>query len=231
MRLAAVLLLALAAPAAAGESITAARYDEPTTRYAHGVLGDAIEYGALTLDTSEGRRLRFVLPEERVFEDLEPRLADLDGDARPEVIVVESHRDFGARLAVWGTGGLAAATDWIGRPNRWLAPVGAADLDGDGTMDIAFVDRPHLAKTVRIFSWRDATLTEVARARGYSNHRIGEDFISGGIRDCGDGPEMVVARGDWSGIVALRWTGEGFAETSLSDETTPAAFAAALACF
>ena len=230
MRLAAALLLALAAPAAARESITAARYDDPTTRYAHGVLGDAIEYGALTLDTSEGRRVRFVLPEERVFEDIAPRLADLDGDARPEVIVVESHRDFGARLAVYGLDGLVTATDWIGRPNRWLAPIGAADLDGDGAMDIAFVDRPHLAKTVRVFYWRDAKLTEVARAPGYSNHRIGEDFISGGIRDCGDGPEMVVARGDWSGIVSLRWTREGFAETPLSDETTSAAFAAALAC-
>jgi len=230
MRLAAALLLALAAPAAAGESITAARYDDPTTRYAHGVLGDAIEYGALTLDTSEGRRVRFVLPEERVFEDIAPRLADLDGDARADVIVVESHRDFGARLAVYGLDGLVTATDWIGRPNRWLAPIGAADLDGDGAMDIAFVDRPHLAKTVRVFSWRDATLAEVARAPGYSNHRIGEDFISGGIRECGDGPEMVVARGDWSGIVSLRWTGEGFAETALADETTPAAFAAALAC-
>lgn len=223
-------LLALALPAGAGEVITAATYNDPTTRYAHGVLGDAVEWGALSVETSEGRRLKFVLPEERVFEDLEPRLADLDGDARPEVIVVESHRDFGARLAVYGMDGLITANDWIGRSNRWLAPIGAADLDGNGTVDIAYVDRPHLAKTIRIFAYRDAALTEITQIPSYSNHRIGEDFISGGIRDCSQGPEMVVAKGDWSGIVSLRWTGNGFAETALSSETTQAAFAQALVC-
>jgi len=165
-----------------------------------------------------------------VFEDLAPRLADLDGDGRPEVIAVESHRDLGARLAVYGTDGLIAANDWIGRTNRWLAPIGAADLDGDGVTNIAIVDRPHLAKTIRIYAYREGRLSEVAEVAGYSNHRIGENFISGGIRDCGQGPEMVVARGDWTGIVALRWDGAGFAETPLSGDTSRAAFAAALAC-
>lgn len=230
MRLAAALFFSLAAPVGAGETITAARYDDPTTRYAHGVLGDAVEWGALVLDTSEGRRLRFVLPQERVFEDLEPRLADLDGDGRPEVIAVESHRDFGARLAVYGMDGLLASNDWIGRTNRWLAPIGAADLDGNGLMDIAYVDRPHLAKTIRILSWLDGGLIEIAGLEGYSNHRIGEDFISGGIRDCGQGPEMVVAKGDWSGVVSLRWTGNGFSETNLSRDTSRADFSAALGC-
>lgn len=229
IRLAAV-LLALAAPVSAGEAISGAAYADPTTRYAHGVLGDAVEWGALVLDTTDGRRLRFVLPETRVFEDLAPRLADLDGDTRPEVIVVESHRDLGARLAVYGLDGLIAATPHIGQPNRWLAPIGAADLDGDGTTDIAYVDRPHLAKTIRVFSFGNGTLTEVAALPGYTNHRIGQDFISGGIRDCGQGPEMVVARADWSGVVALRRTGQGFTETQLAPSTRPQDFRAALAC-
>jgi hypothetical protein len=42
------------------------------------------------------------LPETEVFEDLAPRLADLDGDGKAEIIVVQSHRDLGARLAVYG---------------------------------------------------------------------------------------------------------------------------------
>lgn len=223
-------LLALAPAAFAGETISSASYDDPTTRYAHGVLGDAVEWGALVLTTTEGRRLKFVLPEERVFEDLEPRLSDLDGDGRPEVIAVEAHRNFGARLTVYGMDGLIAANDWIGRSNRWLAPIGAADFDGDGTIDIAYVDRPHLAKTIRIFSYDDASLTEVAQVQGYSNHRIGEDFISGGVRDCGAGPEMVVARGNWSGIVALRWDGGHWAEKTLSGTVTQSEFGQALAC-
>ncbi|MEL7462401.1 MAG: hypothetical protein AAGJ39_15725, partial [Pseudomonadota bacterium] len=60
--------------------------------------------------------------------------------------------------------------------------------------------------------------------------RIGEDFISGGVRDCGQGPEMVLARGDWSGMVALRFTGSGFTETPLGRDISQAAFAAALGC-
>lgn len=221
-------LLALAAPASA-QTIADARYDDPTTRYAHGVLGDAVEWGALVLTTIEGRRLKFVLPEERVFEDLEPRLADLDGDGAPEVITVEAHQNFGARLAIYGPQGLITANDWIGRRNRWLAPIGAADFDGDGTTDIAYVDRPHLAKTIRVFAY-DGALSEVGQIAGYSNHRIGEDFISGGVRDCGQGPEMIVARGNWSGVVALRFTGSGFAETPLGTDVSQPAFAQALAC-
>lgn len=221
-------LLALAAPASA-QTIADARYDDPTTRYAHGVLGDAVEWGALALTTTEGRRLKFVLPEERVFEDLDPRLADLDGDGAPEVITVEAHQTFGARLAIYGVEGLITANDWIGRRNRWLAPIGAADFDGDGTIDIAYVDRPHLAKTIRVFAY-DGGLTEVGQIAGYSNHRIGEDFISGGVRDCGQGPELIVARGDWSGMVALRFDGSGFTETPLGHDISPSAFAAALAC-
>ncbi|MEL6169614.1 MAG: VCBS repeat-containing protein [Pseudomonadota bacterium] len=224
------LVFAFALPAGAGEIITGARYDDPTTRYAHGVLGDAVEWGTLVLETNDGRVLRIVLPEERVFEDLEPRLADLDGNGRPEAIVVESHQSFGARLSIYGLEGLVAANDWIGTPNRWLAPIGAADLDGDGVTDIAYVDRPHLAKTIRIFAFEDSGLVERAALRGYSNHRIGEDFISGGIRDCGQGPEMVVARADWSGIVGLRWTGSGFAETAVAGDVSQSVFEQALDC-
>lgn len=229
IRLAAI-LFALASPVVAGETITDAAYDDPTTRYAHGVLGDAVEWGTLKLTTSEGRRLKFVLPEERVFEDLEPRLADLDDDGRPEVIVVESHRNFGARLGVYGMDGLIAATDWIGTTNRWLAPIGVGDIDGNGTMDIAYVDRPHLAKTIRIFSFVDGKLVGLVDLPGYSNHRIGENYISGGIRTCGNGPEMVVAKGNWSAVVSVRWNGNGFTETELSRDTSPAGFARALAC-
>ena len=35
---------------ARGQEIVGARFTEPTTRYAHGVLGDAVEWGALRLD-------------------------------------------------------------------------------------------------------------------------------------------------------------------------------------
>ncbi|MCT4683208.1 MAG: VCBS repeat-containing protein [Roseicyclus sp.] len=229
--------------AAAQDGPVAAWFEDPTTRYAHAVLGDGIEAGTLAVQTAPApdcRVARITLPETEVFEDIAPRLADLDGDGRAEVIAVHSHRDRGARLAVYavtpdGTGlGLAAATPHIGRAHRWLAPVGAADLDGDGAIEIAYVDRPHLARTLRV--WRylpegpgQGRLTEVAALGGLTNHRIGEAHISGGLRDCGAGPEIITADASWSRVMATRLEGTTLTTRPLGPWTATTA-AAALAC-
>ena len=70
--------LALCGPVAA-QDITRAELAEPTARYDHAVLGDALEWGALHLWLEGGERRTIRLPETRVFEDIEARLADLDG--------------------------------------------------------------------------------------------------------------------------------------------------------
>ena len=225
----AVAALFAAAPALA-ERIENARYADPTTRYAHGVLGDAVEHGTLELRTDAGRTLRFVLPEERVFEDTEPRLADLDGDGAPEVIVAEAHARQGARMAIYGTSGLIAATPYIGRSFRWLAIAGAADLDGDGHIEIAYVDRPHLAKTLRVWRFRDGTLAEVATLPGVTNHRIGEVDIAGGIRTCSRAPEIIVADARWRDILAVRMTDGTLSAARLGPHTGRESFAAAMSC-
>ncbi|MCA1335019.1 FG-GAP repeat domain-containing protein [Pseudooceanicola marinus] len=199
------------APAQAVSQILSARYADPTTRYAHGVLGDEIEYGTLELTLPGEVTRRFTLDPSLVFEDVAPRLSDLDDDGAPEVIVVESHRSRGARLAVWNAEGRITATPAIGQAFRWLAPLGAADLDGDGRVEIAYVDRPHLAKTLRIWRYDPAarTLSAVAQSPGVSNHRIGWAHIPGGLRDCGTGPEMILADADWQSVLALRLTKSG----------------------
>jgi hypothetical protein len=144
------------------------------------------------------------LPESRVFEDIAPRLADLDGDGAPEVITIESSVTKGARLAIYGQAGLIAATPFIGRSNRWLAPIGAADLDGDGAMEVAYIDRPHLARVLRVWRFEGGDLQHVADLQGLTNHRIGQDYISGGIRKCAGDAEMITANADWSRIMATR---------------------------
>lgn len=221
---------AVLSPMAATADITSAKFADPTTRYAHAVLGDDIEWGALELRLESGKRLRVVLPESRVFEDLAPRLADIDLDGDFEVIVVESSQTQGGRLAIYDETGLIAATPFIGRKFRWLAPIGAADLDGDGRIEIAYVDRPHLAKTLRIWRFADGALAEVGRLEGVTNHRIGEDYISGGIRDCGNGPEMVVATANWQTIVAVTFDGNSAVAKDIAPFAGPKSFAAALAC-
>ena len=235
--LALALLGAFGQPLAAQE-IVSARYAGPTDRYPHAVLGDAIEHDTLEVALSDGTRRAVTWPAPLVFEDTAPRLADLDGDGAPEVIVVESHERQGARLAIWGLDGgrLAqrAATPFIGTRFRWLAPLGAADLDGDGAVEIAWVDRPHLARVLRV--WRyvpaegGARLVPVAAAEGHTNHRIGERDIAGGIRDCGAGPEIVTASADWARLQATRLEGGKLVTGEIGPHEGRQSFAAALAC-
>jgi hypothetical protein len=128
------------------DHVVSARYLEPTDRYAHGILGDAIEWGTLEMtvdkclgcEGSDVRTVKVRLPVSSVFEDVAPRIVDIDGDGTNEVMVVETRRDVGARLAIYEGGGtVMAATPYIGRTHRWLAPIGAADLDGDGNVEVA----------------------------------------------------------------------------------------------
>ncbi len=222
----------IAAAAGAQADILGAEYAGPTTRYAHGVLGDAVEYGTLVIHTDrmEGISFEVVLPQDRVFEDIEPRLIDVDGDGDVEVVVVESQANTGAQLAIYDDTGKIAATPHIGTRNRWLAPIGAADMDGDGHVEIGYIDRPHLAKTLRLWRFKDGALEEVASLAGLTNHRIGEDYISGGMRDCGKGPEMIVATANWARLVAVRYDGQAFDLEDIGPQRGRASFDAALAC-
>jgi len=219
--------------AAAAATIVDAQYAGPTTRYAHGVLGDAVEWGTLELvveDWASTTTLRIILPEDRVFEDVAPRLADVDGDGKPEVVVVETQVDTGAQLAIYDETGKIASTPHIGRPNRWLSPVGVADLDGDGFVELAYIDRPHLAKALRIWRYRNGALEHVADQLGLTNHRIGERDIGGGVRSCDGVVEMITASADWSRIVATRFKEGRLTVRDLGPHKGRASLNAAVAC-
>jgi hypothetical protein len=203
----ALVLMAEAAPAEIPivPRIGSAWLSEPTDRYDHAVLGDALEWGALEMTLASGvlNVVTIRLPDHRVFEDITARVADLDGDDRNEVVVVETDTALGASLAVYGSEGKIAATDFIGQPNRWLAPAGIADFDGDGRVEIAYVDRPHLLKDLVFVRLDGDRLVETLRLPGLTNHRIGDSFISGGVRDCGQGAELVLASKDWTRVMRV----------------------------
>lgn len=228
---AALLAICLAGNASAAD-VVSARYEEPTTRYAHGILGDAIEHGALVMETADGRAFRVRLPVARVFEDTEPRLFDVDGDGEREVITVESDQLLGARLSIYEPDGLLASNDFIGQRNRWLAPagVGAADVDGDGKVELVYVDRPHLARTLRIYEFREGSLKLEASFQGVTNHRIGERDIAGGIRTCDGVPEIIVADGTWRTVLAIRWDGKAFDMTQIGPHQGRSSFRSAMSC-
>lgn len=186
----------------------------PTDRYAHGVLGDAIEAAALAVRLRDGRTLRYELGADSVFEDLEPRLADLDGDGRDEILVVRSRRDAGAALMALGVRGgelrALAETAPVGTPNRWLNPLGAADVDGDGRPEVLVVLTPHIGGTLVVYGYGANGFFERWRLAGFSNHAIGSRALGlHAFRDLdGDGvPELILPSADRRALRVLSFSG------------------------
>ncbi|MBV1865101.1 MAG: VCBS repeat-containing protein [Rhodobacteraceae bacterium] len=191
----------------------------PVQRYGHNILGDTPEWGALRFVVQGSAEhgpyhwAKLRLPKSRIFEDVTPRLVDFTGDGQPEILVVETDLNKGARLAVYHADQagneitLLAATPYIGTPYRWLAPIGVADFNGDGMMDVAYVDRPHLAQTLRVWTLHGDKLVEIAKLGSVTNHRIGDNSISSGVRDCGAGPEMLMHDPSWKNLLAVRFAG------------------------
>ena len=195
-----------------------ARLSHPTDRYDHDVLGgippwSMLEVVALACGACRpgSESSRVTLPDTLVFEDVAPRLWDVTGDGRPEIVVVESDLALGARLAVWAypaSGGALvriATTDFIGTPHRWLAPVGAGDFDRDGRIEIAYVDRPHLVRELVFVRLAGGHLREIARAPGFTAHRIGDTAIASVLRTCSDGrAEVLLPSANWTRLLAVQ---------------------------
>ena len=155
------------------DKIARAWLADPTSRYRHGVLGDAIEAGSLIIERRDGRRGILRLGTDAVFEDIEPRITRIDGAER--IIVVKSYLERGSALAVIDpdTAAIVAETPPIGHPNAWLNPAGIADFDGDGAIDIAVVRQPHAVGRLELWSFLSGKLQKTADVPDVSNHVIG----------------------------------------------------------
>lgn len=247
MRRAAALVAALlcAGPVAArcvegdGAWITRACYDSPKSSdlYRHDILGRTPEWSRLVVTLGpkgravrEGAALAFSVGKHRLYEDVAPRLADLDGDGKPEIIVVETDHRMGARLLALFLNGRSAATPFIGTPRRWLAPVGAADLDGDGQVEIAYVETPHRDKVLKIARLDANMIRVVAQAPGLTNHRIGDEFIQGRIAVCGGRPVVLTADADWSRVMGTVFDGDGLESRDMGPYAGPESFAGVPGC-
>lgn len=177
---------ALALPAGAlpdtrivsGQSFARAWLAGPTERYRHAVLGDAIEADALAIEGRDGKRRDVRLGRDSVFEDREPRVAEIGG--RERIVVVRSYLDRGAAIAVIDpvVAEIVAETPPIGHANAWRNPAGVADYDGDGTTDIAAVRQPHVVGRLELWSFRNGQLVRTAEVGDTCNHVIGSRALS-----------------------------------------------------
>lgn len=207
--------------------IAAAWLAGPTTRYRHGVLGDELEASRLMVETRDADTLKFELPATRVFEDLEPRLQDLDGDNKDEILVVESDVSLGASLAVYGIVQrritLRAMTPFLGQPNRWLNPVGTGDFDADGRLDLAIVATPHIGGVLRLYHFTEPTLSQFAEREGVSTHRIGSTELGlGQVVTLGDGRSgLLLPDQSHRALLLLRWSPNGIRELARANLPAP----------
>ena len=198
----------------------------PTARYPHTALGSRFHAGSLhvllagksSVGTSSAPvEVVYRLPIHRVFEDLQVRLVDLDEDGRDEMVVIESDALRGASVVVLGLSGPPdaqtltelARSPFAGSTFRWLNPVGFADFDGDGKLDIAAVITPHIGGELTLYHYRPPLLVPYAKAMDTSNHLMGapEQQLSAVLLKAGKRATVIVPDMSLKALHALRWEG------------------------
>jgi hypothetical protein len=195
----------------------------PTRRYPHGALGSPTHAGSVVAQArvagGDWHIVEHALPLNRVFEDRMPRIVDLDSDGREEIVLIETDTFRGASLVVLGVEHGAqgpvlverARGPFAGSTFRWLNPVGVADFDGDGKLDIASVVTPHIGGVLQLLHYRPPVLTLFASALDVSNHLMGalEQDLAVIVHRPDRRPTIVVPDMSHRALHALRWDAPG----------------------
>ena len=195
----------------------------PTMRYPHRALGSPVHAGSVHAQVksrSGGWEIvELVLPLNRVYEDRVPRVVDLDRDGSEEIVLVEADTLRGASLVVLSLDKAGevprlverARGPFVGSPLRWLNPIGVADFDADGQLDIASVVTPHIGGVLQLMHFRPPALVPFARAMDVSNHRMGalEQSLAAILHPPGQRPTVVLPDMTRRALHALRWDAPG----------------------
>lgn len=200
-----------------GRAAMSAWLDQPTTRYGHAVLGDAIEAGGLSIRYADRSQQQLTLSADRVFEDRYARFTGLLIEGRQTLLTVTSYLNAGAALTLVDPGAaggpgprIIAEADPIGIPNRWLNPVGAGDVDGDGRIELLAVITPHIGGMLTAYELDGNKLGIEQQLHGFSNHAYGSRELQlSGLIDL-DSPtdgveEAVVPNADRTALTVVRF--------------------------
>jgi hypothetical protein len=187
---------------------------EPTTRYVHGVIGDAVEAESISVlrpgggGYELGARIR---PESGgVFEALSP-MWFRPGPGEDELLAVtESAEKVGSRISVYEPGGdLVAAGPFIGVPQKWRHLLAAGPFGLDGETEIAATKTPHADAEIEFYRLDAGSgeLRLVATGDGYPSHTIYSrnlDAALAGDLDGGGSWEVLVPDRSYAGLQAVR---------------------------
>ena len=212
-----------------GDAIAAAWYSQATSRYRHGALGDRVEGGALQVRLATGRSLTYRLSETEVFEDIAPRIVDIDADGEAEIVTILSTLIDGSAIAVFGVSGETIVRRGSMRPlgeaNRWLNIAGIDRYAGASMPEIAFVVTPHANGRlgfVRMFPGKMVIIS--ADGSGFSNHVLGstELRLSATADVDGDGqPELALPSQDRKSLRIMGFAAGKLGEVGKADLAAP----------
>lgn len=150
---------------------------QPTTDYAHAVLGDDIEATGITLVATqpEPKILQEIsIPNGDVIEGIAPLWVDMNGDGAREIIVTLSNAREGARLIVFREdGGVLAQGEPIGTGYRWRHQLVAAPFGDSNEMLLAVVRTPHIGGVIEYYQLNGQQLEITESISGFSTHSIG----------------------------------------------------------
>lgn len=181
-----------------GEAVVALTRPD-AARYAHGILGDAVEATELTLFERHSLKVRsrLRLSDPLVFEDLQARPVRLT-DYRDVLAVVRSSPSGGGALAlVEGSGNtltFRAVGPDFGQPSRWLAPV-------VGFGQLWAVRTPHIGGQLVRYTPVGDTLKASAPFGDLSNHSIGSRNLNEAVLSAPN--RLVVPSQDRRRLLAL----------------------------
>lgn len=176
-----------------------ALYSAQTSRYAHGIMGDGIEGGALAVVQVDGDALTLLaeveLPADVVFEGIMPMWADMDDDGQVEIVTTVSGAQDGVFLRVYDIGdSVVLDSTPIGQGYRWRHQLAVGAFGINGETQLVDVLTPHIGGMVEFFDVRNGGLSVNNAQLGYTSHPIHSrnlDMALAGDFD-GDGqPEVV----------------------------------------
>jgi len=154
-----------------------AQYTNPTERYNHRVMGDGVE-GTQLVVVVDSVFYELSLADNYVFEDIRPRLFDVDQDGNLEMITIRTEITQGAGIMIYKILNNQlqeyAFVPEIGQSSRWLNIVTLNDLDEDGIVELVWIQTPHIGGILKLAKIQEGELTVLDEKSEYSNHGYGE---------------------------------------------------------
>lgn len=188
----------------------------PTTRYDHGVLGDDLEAGSVTVVATRPEPvvvLRIDLVGDDVVEGIAPVWTDLSGDGKREIILTVSNAEKGSQAVVFNEDGTPlAGGPFVGQAKRWRHVVAVGRLGPEDELELVDVLTPHIGGVAEFYRLAGPRLEIVAELPGFRSHPEGSRNLDGAAIGEFDGDgrlELLSADESRRNLVAVQHTADG----------------------